>query len=87
MAKTTAERKAEQRLRDDERNKALGLEKISVYSQFKGTRECLDFLKEAGGFEQDAEAITIMIHSNAEILKRDMSRKDELLQIPTQKTA
>lgn len=82
-AKTAAERQAEKRKRDAERNKELGLERICVFSQFKGTRACLDQLKEDHGFDQDNEVITLLIHNAATC---DLSQQQALLAVP-QKTA
>lgn len=84
MAKTAAERKADQRKRDDERNKEMGLEEICVFSQFKGTREHLDQIKQDHGFEQDNEVITFLIHNTA---NSDLSRQKEMLATPQHKTA
>ncbi len=50
---------------------------------YKGTCADVDFLKSAGGFEQDEEVITLLVRNAAIMLKRDMSRFEELLGLPT----
>ena len=80
MAKTAAERKADQRKREAEYLKKMGAEEKKI-TMNHGTLAELAFLKEVGGFEESAEAITVMIHNVAGILKRDMSQKESLLNL------
>ena len=78
MAKTAAERKADQRLRDAKHLEEMGAEVITA-TIYKGTRLALDSLKLAGGFEQDEEVITLLLHNADKILKRDKSQLTNLL--------
>ena len=82
MAKSAKERKQDQRKREAEHSEKMGSELISV-EMYRGTLAELAFIKEVGGFEESAEAITVLIHNAATIIKRDMSRKEELLKLPT----
>jgi len=82
MAKTAAQRKADQRKREEDRLTEMGavVEQLTMY---RSTQECLEFIKRAGGFEENAEAITVMIHCVAAIIKRDSHEKNKLLKLPT----
>lgn len=79
IRKAAAKRQAEKRKREAAHNKKLGLEQVCVYSQFKGTRACLNQLKKDHGFTQDSEVITLLIHNAA---NSDLSQQAELLAIP-----
>ena len=76
--KTAAERKADQRKREAERLAALG-HQVMPFEMYQGTAQALDRLCAAGGFEQRAEVITMLIHAADRIAQRDMSRFNELL--------
>tara|TARA_R110000823_G_scaffold240307_1_gene365330 strand:+ start:352 stop:600 length:249 start_codon:yes stop_codon:yes gene_type:complete len=77
MAKTAAERKAEQRKRNSEYLKEMGAESLSI-TMYNGTLAALDRLKLAGGFEQSEEVITLLIHNADRIIKRDKSQLNNL---------
>lgn len=79
MAKTAAERKADQRKREAEYLEKMGAEVIELMT-FSGTRSELDQLKAAHEFEEDAEVITILIHN---VAKLSIDQQRELLAIPT----
>ncbi len=82
MAKTAAERKADQRVRDALRKIEMGAEDITI-TMYAGTLAELAFIKKAGGFEESEEAITVLIHNVADIIKRDGHEKNKLLKLPT----
>ncbi|MOA02447.1 hypothetical protein D3C78_1218990 [compost metagenome] len=48
---------------------------------YAGTRAELERIRLAGGFEESAEALTLMIHNTAELIERDPSRFAELLRV------
>lgn len=79
MAKSAAERKANERKRKAEHLKAVGAKPFNM-TMYSGTRECLDRLKEDHGFEEDGEIITRLIHN---VSYRDKSQQAELLAVPT----
>lgn len=76
--KTAAERQADKRKRDAERLAALG-HQVMPFEMYQGTAQALDRLCAAGGFEQRAEVITLLIHAADQIAQRDMSRFNELM--------
>lgn len=78
MAKSAKERKADQREREAERLAALG-HQVMPFEMYQGTSQALDRLCAAGGFEQRAEVITLLIHAADRIAQRDMSRFNELM--------
>ena len=78
MAKSPAQRKKEQRERDAQRLVDLGAQALNM-TIYNGTRLALDSLKLAGGFEQDEEVITLLLHNADKILKRDKSQLTNLL--------
>ncbi|WP_432473302.1 hypothetical protein [Amphritea sp. HPY] len=80
MAKTAAERKADQRMRDAEHKANMGAAPFNM-EMYKGTREQLNWLMEAGQFEEPAEVVTRLIHVAAHSIKRDMSRFDDFLNV------
>lgn len=82
VAKTAAERKADQRKREEDRLIEMGAE-VETITMYRSTLAELAFIKEVGGFEESAEAITVMIHNVAEIIKRDSHEKNKLLKLPT----
>lgn len=82
-AKTAAERKAAQRQREAERRARLGC-RVMQLEMYQGTAEALDRICKAGGFEQPAEVITLLIHSADRLSRRDMSRFIEMVS-PEQK--
>jgi len=81
MAKTAAQRKADQRIRDALRQIEMGAEDVTI-TMYRSTQAELEFIKEAGGFEESEEAITVLIHNAAAIIKRDSHEKNDLLKLP-----
>lgn len=79
--KTAAERKADQRKREAERLAALG-HQVMPFEMYRRTAEALDRICAAGGFEQRAEVLTLLIHHADQIAKRDMSRFAEMVTPP-----
>jgi len=82
MAKSVKERKQDQRKREEERLTEMGAV-VEPLTMYLGTQADLEFIKEVGGFEESAEAITVMIHAVAAIIKRDSHEKNKLLKLPT----
>lgn len=80
MAKSAAERKADQRKREAERLARLG-HRVIPLELYQGTADALDRLCQIGGFEQAAEVITLLIHSADQIAQRDPSRFAELVSV------
>lgn len=78
MAKSAKERKADQREREAERLAALG-HQVMPFEMYQGTAQALDRLCAAGGFEQRAEVLTLLIHAADQIAQRDMSRFNQLM--------
>ena len=73
------ERKRRQREREKAHKQACGAHTIH-FELFKGTRACLDELMEAGGFTEQSELFTLLIHGAHRELMRDKSRFAELVQ-------
>jgi len=82
MAKSVKERKAAQRKREEDRLLEMGAV-VEPLTMYRSTQECLEFIKKVGGFEENAEAITVLIHNAAAIIKRDSHEKNKLLKLPT----
>ena len=82
MAKSAKERKQDQRKREAEHRAKMGSEIVPL-EMYSGTLAELAFIKEAGGFEESAEAITVMIHCVAAIIRSDSHEKNKLLKLPT----
>lgn len=80
MAKSAAERKADQRKREAERLERLG-HRVMQLEMFRGTSEALERLCKAGDFDQPAEVITLLIHAADQIAQRDPSRFAELVSV------
>jgi len=80
MARTVAQRKADQRRREAAHLEAVGASRFSM-DMYQGTREALARIVEAGGFEQPAEALTVLIHNADNEIQRDMSQIDVLLNV------
>ncbi|WP_144958403.1 hypothetical protein [Pseudomonas oryzihabitans] len=81
MAKSAKERKADQREREAERLAALG-HQVMQFEMYQRTAEALDRICAAGGFEQRAEVLTLLIHHADQIAQRDMSRFAEMVTPP-----
>jgi len=60
---------------------ALG-HQVMPFEMYQRTAEALDRICAAGGFEQRAEVLTLLIHAADRIAERDMSRFNELVSIP-----
>ena len=82
MAKSAKERKQDQRKREEDRLTEMGAV-VETLTMYRGTQECLEFIKQVGGFEESEEAITVLIHNVAAIIKRDCHEKNNLLKLPT----
>lgn len=86
MAKSAAERKADERKRNAERLERLG-HRVMQLEMYQGTAEALDRICQIGAFEQPAEVITLLIHSADQIAQRDPSRFAELVSVTSHATA
>ena len=81
MADSPAERKRKQRIREAQHQLECGAtEKTMTF--YNGTLADLEYLKNVGGFTQNEEVITYLIHNAVNILKRDMSQLDNWLDVP-----
>lgn len=77
-------RQRRKRARDRDRrteNNAVVIKEFDIYT---GTAEALQRVKDASGFEDTHELLTILIHGADSLLKRDMSRFEELTKIPNE---
>lgn len=81
MAQTVAERQAKSRAKHKAHLAAVFGRRVDM-DWYKGTCADADFLKAAGGFEQDAELVAILIKNATIMLKRDMSQREKLLGLP-----
>jgi len=84
MAKTSAQRKREERERKAQHLINVGAKSYAI-QLYRATQEELEYLKQAGGFDQDEEVIALLIKNAAEIIKRDMSQINVLLKVPSHK--
>ncbi|BBB29346.1 hypothetical protein [Neptunomonas japonica] len=80
MAKDVAQRKRDERKRKAEHLAAVGAKPLNM-DMFSGTTGELERIKTEAGFEQDAEAITVMIHNVAALIDRDLSLFKEVTSI------
>ncbi|WP_036552602.1 hypothetical protein [Neptunomonas japonica] len=80
MALTVNQRKKKQRDGEREHLEAVGAKAFNM-DMFRGTSDALARIKEAGGYEQDAEVLTVLIHSMDAWLDCDKSRFDELVSL------
>lgn len=78
--KAARERKRKERARKAEHKKACGAHTIN-FELYRGTRKCLDELMEAGGFTEQSELFTLLIHNVHAELKRDKSQFEYLTRI------
>ena len=67
------ERKQKQRERQKAHKQAVGAQELR-FEIYRGTAEALDRIAAAGGFEEKAEVLTLLIHSADTLLKRDPSQ-------------
>ena len=80
MAKTPAQRKADQRKREAEHLEAVGATVLPI-TMYSGTTGELERIKAEADFEQDAEAITVMIHNVAALIESDLSLFEKLTDV------
>lgn len=62
MAKDAAQRKREQREREAKHLEAMDASKLEMVL-YKGTREALERIMTRAGFEEQEEAVTVLIHN------------------------
>ena len=72
------ERQRVKRERDALRREALGGRRFSM-DMFQATADALALICQRGGFDEPAEAVTLLLHNVAEIAERDASRFAELI--------
>ncbi|MCP8465214.1 hypothetical protein NK553_14775 [Pseudomonas sp. ZM23] len=72
------ERQKAKRERDALRRAVLGGRRFSM-DMFQATADALALICQRGGFDEPAEAVTLLLHNVAEIAKRDESRFTELV--------
>lgn len=78
--KAARERKRKERARKAEHKKACGAHTIN-FELYRGTRKCLDELMEAGGFTEQGELFTLLLHGVHREMLRDKSRFEELIKV------
>lgn len=74
------ERKRRQRQREAEHKEVVGAREVR-YEFYRSTYEALQRICDAGGYEEEAEAITLLIHGADELRQRDPSRFKEIFLI------
>ena len=74
------ERKRNQRARDREHKKTVGAQEFR-FEIYRGTSEALAYLAKVGGFEEQAEVLTLLIHGADELARRDPSQFVELISV------
>ncbi|MGB0732448.1 MAG: hypothetical protein ACPGPF_01740 [Pontibacterium sp.] len=74
------QRKQRQREREKAHKKAVGAHEFR-FEMYRGTAEALERLATAGGFEEKAEVITLLIHAADELRERDTSQFTKLLSV------
>ena len=74
------DRKRRERERKAAHKKACGAHTIN-FELYRGTRKCLDELMEAGGFTEQSELFTLLIHNVHSVLKRDKSQFEYLTRV------
>lgn len=72
------DRKRAERARKAEHKKACGAHTVSL-ELYRGTRQCMNELMEAGGFTEQSELLTLLLHGAHRELQRDKSRFAELV--------
>jgi hypothetical protein len=82
MAVSAKDRTKAQRERDAQHLIDVGAKEIKL-TAFRSTLEDIEFLKQAGDFEQLEEVLTLLVKNAAEIIKRDMSQLPILLKVPS----
>lgn len=72
------ERKQAQRDREREHRAQVGAREFRM-DMYQATTEALERICVAGQFEEEAEAITLLLHNAAELIERDPSRFAEMI--------
>jgi hypothetical protein len=76
------DRKRKQRLAEE--NAKVRAAAVPVtFEAYKGTQADLALICELGGFEEQAEAITLILRNVANLAKRDRHAFDEFIRIPS----
>ena len=75
------ERQRRKRQKEKEHKEAVGAQDFR-FEIYRGTAEALERITQAGGFEEEAEALTLLIHGADELVKRDTSQFKELIRVP-----
>lgn len=73
-------RKQAQRNREREHRAKVDAQEFRM-EWYAGTRAELERIRLAGGFEESAEALTLLIHNTAELIERDPSRFAEMVRM------
>ena len=74
------ERKRVERDRKRQRREQLGAREFRM-EMYRGTSDALALICLLGVFDEEAEAVTVLLHSVAQIAERDPSRFKELINI------
>ena len=74
------ERQRRKRQREKEHKLAVGAREFR-FEIYQGTADALERIKTAGGFEEDAEVLTLLIHGADKLAERDPSRFNELISV------
>ena len=80
MALSPAQRKRDQRKRDAAHLAAVEATTFTM-PIYRGTTAALEQIKQAGKFEQDAEAVTTVLHRVAELAACDKSLFNKLISL------
>jgi len=80
------ERQARKRLKDAAAAARAQAREVK-FDAYKSTQESLELICQLGGFEEEAEALTLIIHNVAELAKRDRHAFDLLTRIPSRSSA
>ena len=74
------ERQRRKRQRDKAHKQAVGAREFR-FEIYRGTTEALERITKAGDFDEEAEALTLLIHGADALAKRDPSRFKELISV------
>lgn len=74
------ERQRRKRQKDKEHKDAVGAKDFR-FEIYRGTAEALERITTAGGFEEEAEVLTLLIHRADELAKRDPSQFQKLVSV------
>ena len=78
MAKTAAERQKDSRAAKAKHLADVGASEVK-FTAYRATREHLDFIKFVYGMDEDGDPITRLIHGMVDLMQRDMSQADKLI--------